>query len=164
MKVNGWCWPPSCSVPNWPIRLYGVEIDCQCGVHRAPEKLSLTLFDTQVVIKMERAILTDILELYKDFRCLWDTSDEDYYKKHKKQEALSTMLNRWKEIDGKANHDTVKKKLDNMRTTFFREWKKVSRNMSIPSMYLLGTFVLFVQSVTKVTKFWYFVSFNNIFQ
>ncbi|KAL4711233.1 hypothetical protein ACJJTC_019074 [Scirpophaga incertulas] len=73
----------------------------------------------------ERDILIKLLELYKDFPCLWDLSHKDYANRDARNQAYLIMLNVFKKNDSAATLKTLKTKLDNMRTSYKRERKKV---------------------------------------
>ncbi|XP_037918371.1 uncharacterized protein LOC119656118 [Hermetia illucens] len=59
---------------------------------------------------------------------LWKIKADVFKGKHKKKIALSKLLEVYKSIDGNANEDTVKKRLQNIRSCFRRECKKVERS------------------------------------
>ncbi|KAL4720909.1 hypothetical protein ACJJTC_005648 [Scirpophaga incertulas] len=71
----------------------------------------------------ERDILIKLLELY--FPCLWDLSHKDYANRDARNQAYLIMLNVFKKNDSAATLKTLKTKLDNMRTSYKRERKKV---------------------------------------
>lgn len=78
-----------------------------------------------VSIRTERQIMEEILDLYKDLPCLWDVSNELYKNKQARLNALEILLTKWKTINKNITLESVKKKIENMRTTFFGEQKKV---------------------------------------
>ncbi|XP_037919695.1 uncharacterized protein LOC119657019 [Hermetia illucens] len=59
---------------------------------------------------------------------LWKIKADVFKYKHKKKIALSKLLEVYKSIDGNANEDTVKKRLQNIRSCYRRECKKVERS------------------------------------
>ncbi|XP_037926310.1 uncharacterized protein LOC119661163 [Hermetia illucens] len=59
---------------------------------------------------------------------LWKNEADVFKDKHKKKIALSKLLEVYKSIDGNANEDTVKKRLQNIRSCYRRECKKVERS------------------------------------
>lgn len=79
----------------------------------------------------EKDILFDIIKLYHQNRCLWDTNERMYRSRQARLDAYKGLLERFKAIDPDAELDAVKCKLENMRTSFFRQWKKASRVLLI---------------------------------
>ncbi|XP_037915410.1 uncharacterized protein LOC119654223 [Hermetia illucens] len=59
---------------------------------------------------------------------LWKIKADVFKDKHKKKIAFSKLLEVYKSIDGNANEDTVKKRLQNIRSCYRRECKKVERS------------------------------------
>lgn len=74
---------------------------------------------------MEREVTIELLEQYKEFRFLWDNTDDKYSHKDSRQNALSILLDIYKKIDKTATIAILKKKIENMRATYNRERKKV---------------------------------------
>ena len=62
--------------------------------------------------------------------CLWDVRSKEYSNKHIKQECLTLLLEKLKEIDPDANVDVVRKKIDNFRSSYRRELRKVEKSKS----------------------------------
>lgn len=77
-------------------------------------------------ILSERDVIIEVLEMYKDLPCLWDISHNSYKNKDARQQALEILVEIWKKMDDQATIEGVKKKIENMRAAFGREWKKVS--------------------------------------
>lgn len=75
----------------------------------------------------DRKAWSQILELYhKEFPYLWDKSSGMYSNKSMRNDAYKVLTQIYREnFDIDASVDTLKKKLENMRTTYFRELKKV---------------------------------------
>lgn len=78
------------------------------------------------MLEKKREVWKKILELYKDMSYLWDTSNTNYLNKHMRKQALKILCKKYKVLDENANLAIFKKKLENMRTTYKRELKKVS--------------------------------------
>ncbi|GBP40667.1 hypothetical protein EVAR_36403_1 [Eumeta japonica] len=77
-----------------------------------------------VMRESEKKFLLKIVDLFKQMRFLWDKADGDYLNRQKRQEGFEILLEIYNQFDPDANVTTLKKKLENMRTTFNRELKK----------------------------------------
>lgn len=77
--------------------------------------------------RSEREVITDLIELYRDMPCLWDLTSENYKDSTQKKNAWEILTMKVKEIDPSANVATAKKKIDNLKISYFRESRKVSR-------------------------------------
>ncbi|CAK1582124.1 unnamed protein product [Parnassius mnemosyne] len=77
------------------------------------------------VIQSEKSILIDMIQLYKDLPVLWDPTQVQYNDKKARDQAYSIILEKYKVLRQDATIELVKKKLENMRATYRREYKKV---------------------------------------
>lgn len=75
----------------------------------------------------ERKVIKELLQSYKQFPCLWNTTHELYGNGEARKQALAILLETYKLVVEDANIDTLKKKIDNLRTSYKREYKKVYR-------------------------------------
>ncbi|XP_022178663.1 uncharacterized protein LOC112592799 [Melanaphis sacchari] len=73
----------------------------------------------------EREVILDFLEMYKSFTCLWDITCKQYSNRDARNQALELLKEKLKIIDNDASISTVKKKIENMRAAYKREFKKV---------------------------------------
>nr|CAI5829191.1 unnamed protein product [Callosobruchus analis] len=64
-------------------------------------------------------------ESYREQVCLWDVKSKDYSNKQKRNASYEMLLQKLKEINPQATIEILKKKINNMRTAFRRELKKV---------------------------------------
>lgn len=80
--------------------------------------------------RREREVLTELLEMYRTLRYLWDPSDESYKYPTQKKEGWEILVKILKQIEPTANIATVKKKIENMRASYCRVYKKVSSTLS----------------------------------
>ncbi|XP_061725760.1 uncharacterized protein LOC133531513 isoform X3 [Cydia pomonella] len=62
---------------------------------------------------------------YHDNPCLWDITSELYKNKEMKQTAWGELTKILKKLDEDANVSSAKKKVDNLRSAYFREVRKV---------------------------------------
>nr|CAI5849989.1 unnamed protein product [Callosobruchus analis] len=67
----------------------------------------------------------DFIESYREQVCLWDVKSKDYSNKQKRNASYEMLLQKLKEINPQATIEILKKKINNMRTAFRRELKKV---------------------------------------
>lgn len=74
----------------------------------------------------EKETIQNVLELYKDMPYLWNKSDPNYMNKNIRNEGYSVLLGVYKNYDKIATIKTLKKKIDNLRTNYVKESKKVS--------------------------------------
>lgn len=73
----------------------------------------------------QKEIYLELLEYYKNYRCLWDISCSQYSNRDTKWEAYNVLLEVYKKIRKDATVGMLKKKIENMRTAYRRELKKV---------------------------------------
>lgn len=71
---------------------------------------------------------SEFIDLYREQVCLWDVKSKEYSNKHKRNASYEILLKKLQEINSKATVEFLKKKINNMRTAFRRELKKVSSN------------------------------------
>jgi len=75
---------------------------------------------------LERDVILEFLDFYQKSKCLWDTSHPLYSNREARHDALTEMTGIYQKLSSEANVDMVKRKLENMRSAFKRESKKVS--------------------------------------
>lgn len=73
----------------------------------------------------DRKILTELLQLYREFSCLWDSRQVLYSNKEARTKAYEVLLEKYKQLYEDASIVDVKKKIDNMRSGYRRERSKV---------------------------------------
>lgn len=76
---------------------------------------------------IEKETLLNILELYKDMPFLWDKNNTDYKNKECRHDGFKVLLEIYKKFDPDATMKTLKKRLENMKSAYLREEKKVRR-------------------------------------
>ncbi|XP_072392638.1 uncharacterized protein [Diabrotica undecimpunctata] len=99
----------------------------------------------------EKTMIEELLKCYKTSRCLWDVQCETYSNRDRRNEAYNSLLEIFKTAYPDATLAILKKKLENLRTGYKREEKKVI------SSEACGT------SQIYVPKLWYYnlMSFLN---
>lgn len=79
----------------------------------------------------EKAVIVEFIELWKEFRCLWDLEDKHYSNRDRRNECYKALLEIYKKCIPEATLGTIKKKLENMRSAYKREARKVSSPTNI---------------------------------
>lgn len=79
----------------------------------------------------EREVISDFLELYKSFT--WDITCKQYSNRDARNQALEVLKEKLKIIDNDASIAAVKKKIENMRAAYKREFKKVNKSIMFKS-------------------------------
>ncbi|XP_066978518.1 uncharacterized protein [Macrobrachium rosenbergii] len=72
-----------------------------------------------------REVLSDFIDLYQSFPCLWKIKSADYYNKHAKQIAQDKLVEKLKECDPNADRESCLRKINSLRASFRKEFKKV---------------------------------------
>lgn len=75
-----------------------------------------------------REFLSEFIELYKTFPCLWQVKSKDYMDRDKKNQAYEIIIEKFKEIDPAATRETVTKKINSLRTVYRKELAKVKKS------------------------------------
>ncbi|XP_050711229.1 uncharacterized protein LOC126995585 [Eriocheir sinensis] len=84
---------------------------------------------TVSVNKEERRFWTEFIDIYRENSSLWKVKSKEYSDKVKKNAAYDLLVEKLKEKDGRATRDTVTKKINNLRSSFRKECKKVLSSM-----------------------------------
>lgn len=73
----------------------------------------------------EMKVIVEVLELFKRLPCLWDQAHHLYHSKEERDKAYQILIDKYKTINPDATREIMKKKIDNMRNAYRREYKKV---------------------------------------
>lgn len=73
----------------------------------------------------ERQLIVELLDLYKSLPCLWDPIHSQYNNKESREAAYELLREKYRELYEDASIDVVKKKIEHMRATYRREYRKV---------------------------------------
>lgn len=76
----------------------------------------------------EREVIIEFLQLYRQFRCLWDSACQQYSNRDARNQALQILQEKLATIDSTTTY--CKKKIENMRASYKRERKKVSTKIN----------------------------------
>ncbi|XP_039300064.1 uncharacterized protein LOC111062242 isoform X3 [Nilaparvata lugens] len=88
----------------------------------------------QVFVKEETPVRmctnanSEFIELYRQNVCLWDTNSPLYSNRNARKTAQEQLLNVLLKYDSSANIATVRRKIDSLRSVYFRELKKVQKS------------------------------------
>ena len=72
--------------------------------------------------------LLEFIELFRQEECLWKVESKDYYNRSKKDASYGTLIGKVQEVEPDATRDTVVKKINNLRSTFRKELKRVIKS------------------------------------
>ncbi|KAJ8926227.1 hypothetical protein NQ314_021415 [Rhamnusium bicolor] len=72
--------------------------------------------------------ITEFIELYRQLPCLWKVKGKSYSNRHEKNKAYGKLLSFYKTGDENATVDSVKNKINNLRSAFRKELKKVRKS------------------------------------
>ncbi|TDG52588.1 hypothetical protein AWZ03_000821 [Drosophila navojoa] len=78
----------------------------------------------------------DFFDTYRQLPALWRVSDEQYKNLRQRKAAYEKLLQCYKKIDGKANMDSMRRKINGIRTCFRRELRKVEYNEELNKVYV----------------------------
>ncbi|EDV97768.1 GH17048 [Drosophila grimshawi] len=70
----------------------------------------------------------DFFKVYRQLPALWSVYDEVYKNQRMKKLAFNCLLECYKKIDSKANVDSMRRKINSIRTCFRRELRKVEQS------------------------------------
>lgn len=86
----------------------------------------------------EKKLLEELLIMYKETTvCLWNPSHPGYTNKVSRRRAMETLLVKFRELDPSADTYKMKKKIENMRTTYKRERLKVIHTYRSHEYYIV---------------------------
>ncbi|XP_022827448.1 uncharacterized protein LOC111357113 [Spodoptera litura] len=83
----------------------------------------------KVVLITEQDLLLEVLAKYRDLPVLWDITHKHYNNREVRKEAYESLLEYYLEYDKTATIHTLKKKIENMRSAYKRERKKVENGL-----------------------------------
>ncbi|KAJ0184407.1 hypothetical protein K1T71_000830 [Dendrolimus kikuchii] len=78
----------------------------------------------------EKEVLLIIIDLYRDMPYLWK-EHKNYVNKEIRSDGFNVLLQIYKNFDEQATIKTLKRKIENMRTTYAKELKKPETSRSI---------------------------------
>lgn len=78
---------------------------------------------------MNPAFLTEFIEAFRQYPCLWKVKTDEHRDRNKRDEALSTLLLLTRETVPEANMKFLKSKIESLKQSFRREYRKVKDSM-----------------------------------
>lgn len=75
-----------------------------------------------------REFLTEFIELYKSYPCLWRVKSKEYSDRDKKSQAYEALVQKYKEVDITVNRDKITKKINSLRSVYRKELAKVTNS------------------------------------
>jgi len=97
------------------------------------------------------------IEAYRSLPELWDTENRHYSNRVKKAVAYDNLIEKLKVLEPDASRESVVKKINNLRSTFRKELKKVNDskqsgtsadNLYIPSLWYYNELLFLVDQET----------------
>ncbi|XP_074032663.1 uncharacterized protein [Leptinotarsa decemlineata] len=90
--------------------------------------------------------ITGFIDIYRSHPCLWKIKSKFYSNRQLRDKAYASLLQYYKSVDKNATIDTVKNKINNLRSSFRKELKKVNKSKKFGS----GTDEIYVPTL------WYY--------
>ena len=97
------------------------------------------------------------IEAYRSLPELWDTENRNYSNRVKKAAAYDTLIEKLKVLEPDASRESVVKKINNLRSTFRKELKKVNDSkrsgtsaddLYVPSLWYYNELLFLVDQET----------------
>lgn len=95
---------------------------------------------------MNRKTLEEFIDIYQTEECLWKVKCKEYHNRDKRNAAYGKLIEKLRETTPDADRDMVVKKINNLRTTYRKELKKVQASKKSGA----GAYDVYVP------KLWYF--------
>lgn len=80
---------------------------------------------SEIMASWSKDFLLEFIEMFRAQEILWKVKCNDYHNKSKRNVCYDILLTKVQEIDPTANRDLIAKKINNLRSTFRKEHKKV---------------------------------------
>nr|CAH7752446.1 unnamed protein product [Callosobruchus chinensis] len=104
----------------------------------------------------KRDFISQFIAKFKELPCLWQVTHKDYRNKHKKDLALEELLDIYITRDPEASIDTVRKKIQSLRSCYRKENNKVkasiragSGDVHIPKLWYYDQLLFLTEDDTK---------------
>lgn len=76
-----------------------------------------------------REFLREFIQLYQSLPCLWNIKSKEYSNRELRAWAYEKLIEQYKSIDREANRETIKKKINSLRSTYNKERHKVQASI-----------------------------------
>lgn len=73
-----------------------------------------------------RAFVQDFIDLYRGHECLWKMKSRSYSDRNMKRMAYEKLVGKLREVDPTADREAVVKKINNLRSAYRKELRKVA--------------------------------------
>ncbi|CAB3229318.1 unnamed protein product [Arctia plantaginis] len=83
----------------------------------------------------EKEILLAVLNRYKEMPHLWQKTHKEYMNRDKREVGFKILLKIYREFDAHATIKYLKKKIENMRTSYIRELRKMKECQRTGKIY-----------------------------
>lgn len=80
-------------------------------------------------LRSQKEVLEDFILTYRNEPCLWNIKSKEYRDRQRKEKGYSKLIHKLKAIEPAANRDHVVKKINNIRSSYRKEKKKVEQSM-----------------------------------
>lgn len=77
---------------------------------------------------MNPQFLNNFIDAYRNYPCLWKVESDEYRDRNKREEALNNLLLMTQETIPTAVLKFIRSKIDSMKISFWREYKKVKES------------------------------------
>lgn len=78
---------------------------------------------------MSREFLEEFIAIYESETCIWQVKSKYYHDRIKKDAAYSRLIEKLKAIEPNASKDIVIKKINNLRSAYRKEIKKIKASI-----------------------------------
>lgn len=68
--------------------------------------------------------LIEFIDLYRENECLWKIKSKEYSDRNRKSQAYNILIGKLKEVEPDTDRDAVIKKINTMRSSWRKEFKK----------------------------------------
>lgn len=73
--------------------------------------------------------LVEFIDLLRENESLWNIKSKDYYNREKKNKSYDILIAKVKEVKSDATREDVAKKINNLRSSMRKEYKKVKQSI-----------------------------------
>ncbi|XP_023236005.1 uncharacterized protein LOC111635305, partial [Centruroides sculpturatus] len=91
--------------------------------------LGSTVTCRSVVRTMSRKFLEEFLKIYESEPCLWNLKNKEYFDRNKKEAGYRRLIEKLKEKEPDADRESVIKKINNIRSAYRKELKKIKASI-----------------------------------
>ncbi|XP_058464657.1 uncharacterized protein LOC131438573 [Malaya genurostris] len=108
------------------VTVDGEYTDIECLI--SEDKVDVELYGAFDIDDHADNVLRRFIETYRSFEELWNTKHPDYQNKRKKLQAIDALMFIYREIKPGATHQAVRKKINTLRSNYWKTWNKVQES------------------------------------